>query len=303
MQGMAAARFLCRHEARTVQQRHVAPHQADPAKSFRTGRGRAVHDFRIHQAARSQDRRRTSEGPSGGADLEEWFERLDRGETFSEIADWLNALGIPTGPFCRSERWTCADGGPDHPKPAFKGSRQRNRKESKRYNKTGNTGRSTPGPRICWNATVRTWRSSRRPTTTGLAKVNARNAKYRRNGKDGAEPRSNIPKKRIRYPGQSIRCGVCGRLLVFGAHGQHDHLMCSGAREYRCWNSISLDGPLTAQRVAEMVLAEIETLEDFDAAIPELVNEEARKLDAGREPRLRDMETLIDQRRVKSRTC
>ena len=37
---------------------------------------------------------------------QEWFERLDRGEPFAEISDWLNGLGIPTGPYRRSERWT-----------------------------------------------------------------------------------------------------------------------------------------------------------------------------------------------------
>lgn len=236
--------------------------------------------------------------PAAEAIMKEWFARLDRGETFSELADWLNSQGVATGPFCRSERWTCAMVGRITRNPILKGVRQRNRKEAKRYNKTGKHKSVNAKPedlleRFCPHLAFFEAAYYDRV----LAKVISRNAKYRRNGKCGAEPRMNIPKKRIRYPGQSIRCGVCGRLLVFGAHGQADHLICSGAREYRCWNGISLDGPLTAQCVGEMVLVEIEALEDFDPAFLELVNDEARKLDAGRDSRLRDLETLIDQHR------
>jgi hypothetical protein len=234
--------------------------------------------------------------PAAESILKEWFERLDRGETFSEIADWLNSLGVPTGPFCRTERWTCAMVGRITRNPILKGVRQRNHKESKRYNKTGKHISVDAKPedlleRTCPHLAFFDATYYDRIVT----KVNARNAKYRRNGKCGTEPRSNIPKKRIRYPGQSIRCGVCGGLLVFGAHGQYDHLMCSRAREYRCWNGISLSGPLTAQCVAETVLAEIEALNDFDAAFVELVNSEAAKLDVERDSRLSKLESLIDQ--------
>ena len=68
---------------------------------------------------------------------EEWFRRLDRGDTFSEIADWLNELDVPTGPFCRSDRWSCRMVGRITQNPILKGIRQRNRKESKRLNRTG----------------------------------------------------------------------------------------------------------------------------------------------------------------------
>jgi hypothetical protein len=236
--------------------------------------------------------------PAAEAILKKWFERLDRGDTFSDIADWLNSLGVPTGPFCRSKRWTCAMVGRITRNRILKGVRERNRKESKRFNKTGKHKAVNAKPedlleRNCPHLAFFDAAYFDRV----VAKVNARNAKYRRNGKCGAEPRVNVPKKRIRYPGQSVRCGICGSLLVFGAHGQTEHLMCTGAREYRCWNGISLDGPLTARLVAEMVLAEIEKLEDFDAALMQAVNEEAQKLDGQRDRRLRELDALIKQHR------
>ena len=154
--------------------------------------------------------------------MKEWFERLDRGDTFSEIADWLNSQGVPTGPFCRSERWTCAMVGRITRNPILKGVRERNRKESKRFNKTGKHKSVNAKPedlleRICPHLAFFEAAYYDRV----LAKVKARNAKYRRTARTGAEPVANRPKKRMRYPGQSIRCGVCGRPFVFGAHGQY----------------------------------------------------------------------------------
>jgi site-specific DNA recombinase len=227
---------------------------------------------------------------------EEWFRRLDCGDTFSEIADWLNELGIPTGPFCRGARWSCRMVGRLTRNPILKGVRQRNRKESKRLNRTGKHTSVDARPedlleRYCPHLAFFDAAYYDRI----LAKVKTRNAKYRRNGKSGTEPRSNIPKKRTRYPGQSIRCGVCGRSLVFGAHGMFDRLMCTGAREHLCWNALSISGPATAQCVAESVLAEVQTLDDFDTAFLELVNEEARKLDSQRERRVRDVNSDIEK--------
>ena len=37
---------------------------------------------------------------------DEWFTRLETGASFAEVADWLNAKGVPTGRFCRSKKWT-----------------------------------------------------------------------------------------------------------------------------------------------------------------------------------------------------
>ena len=235
--------------------------------------------------------------PASSRIFEEWFERLDRGQSFSEIADWLNESDVPTGPFCRADRWDCAMVGRVTRNPILKGVRQRNRKESKRLNKTGKYRSINAKPedlleRDCPHLAFFDAAYYDRI----VAKVNARNAKYSRSKQGRPDPCANRPKKRVRYPGQSVRCGVCGRPFVLGAHGQADRLMCTGAREYRCWNGVSLDGPLTAECVANSVFTEIEALENFDAAFIEMVNAEAKKLDAGRESRICELDSLINQR-------
>ena len=234
--------------------------------------------------------------PAAQPIYEEWFERLERGEALSQIADWLNSSGVPTGSYCRSDRWTCAMVGRITRNPILKGVRQRNRKESKRFNKTGKHKSVNAKPedlleRNCPHLAFFEAACYDRI----LAKVKKRNAKYRRSQDGVPDPCANRPKKRVRYPGQTIRCGVCGRPIVFGAHGQRDRLMCSGAREYVCWNSVSLSGPLTSQRIAEAVFAGIESLEEFDSAFVQSANEEAQKLDCRRESRLRELKALIEQ--------
>lgn len=77
-----------------------------------------------------------------------------------------------------------------------------------------------------------------------IGMLKERNAKYRRNGGGNGDPRRNVPRKRTRFPGQMLFCGICGRKFVFGGHGRTTPLMCNGAPEHRCWNGSTIDGPL-----------------------------------------------------------
>jgi hypothetical protein len=52
-----------------------------------------------------------------------------------------------------------------------------------------------------------------------IAMRTLRNAKYRR-GKNGTDCHRNVSRKRTCWPGQHLRCGICGFQFVFGAHGQ-----------------------------------------------------------------------------------
>ena len=129
-----------------------------------------------------------------------------------------------------------------------------------------------------------------------VAKVDERNAKYCRKGEGGVDIRRNTPKKRTRFPGQCIYCGVCGRMFVFGGHGQKDHLMCNGAREHACWNGVAVDGPRAAEKIAAAFLREVEGLADFDATFLALVTEESRKLDSTRKTQLEELTRTREKR-------
>ncbi len=92
-----------------------------------------------------------------------------------------------------------------------------------------------------------------------------RNAKYKRSESEKNDPRAGIPKRHTRFPGQLCRCGVCGRLFVFGGHGKKDRLMCNGSRDYACWNAITISGPDVANAVTAQIHQFIIEMEEFDA--------------------------------------
>lgn len=197
---------------------------------------------------------------------EEWFDRLEQGASFSEIADWLNNHEIPVGPTCRTKQWTCAMVGRITRNPLLKGVRERNRHHSKRSNKTGRR-KSVKSPasdlkqRHCPHLAF--IEPSRYDSI--ITMLAARNAKYRRKLVNGCDPRANVRKKRTRWPGQHLHCQNCGGLMVYGAHGQRDRLICTNAREYRkCWMSFSVDAPKARTKLIAAISDVLKQLPGFD---------------------------------------
>lgn len=220
-----------------------------------------------------------SKDPDAEPIYDEMFRRLEDGATFAEVADWLNGLGIRPGPYCRCDHWDHAMIARVVSNPIVKGVRVRNRKMSRRINKTGRR-RSVDAPpeerleRYCPHlAFIDPGRFDR--VNALLAR---RNSKFKRRLKDGIDPRKDVPKKKTRWPGQHLECGICGRLYRFGGHGQTDHLLCAGATEYACWNATSVDWSLAAEKLVGAILAEITALPDFDEVLTGFVQKEVERI-------------------------
>lgn len=215
--------------------------------------------------------------PAAEAIYLEMFQLLEDGATYAEIADWLNDNNIPVGPYCRLSRWDCRMVSRIVHNPILKGERVHNRKMSKRVNKTGRR-KVVKAPaeetlvRYCPHLAF----FDAKYYDKVIRIADERNAKYRRKGKDGTDTRKNVSRRRTRFPGQCVFCGICGRLFVYGGHGQTNRLMCQGARDHQCWNGITLDGPLAAAMIADAVRREIEALPDFDREYEALLNEQVR---------------------------
>lgn len=207
----------------------------------------------------------------------EIFRRLEGGASYSEVADWLNEQGVKPGPWARSSRWRCSLLTQLIHNPILKGVRVRNRKMSKRVNQTGRR-KSVPAPagerlerQVPHLAFIEPQRYDRL-----VRLLDERNAKYRRKGVNGIDPRKDVPKKRTVWPGQHITCGVCGRPYVYGGNGQKDSLMCRGAHEYLCWNGLAVDGPGAARRLVGAIRSAIAALPEFDPVLMTMVEEELR---------------------------
>jgi DNA invertase Pin-like site-specific DNA recombinase len=246
-------------------------------------------DDKVHDSQVAKD-------PAAEAVYDEWFTRLEQGATFAEVADWLNAIGFPTGPYHRNKVWDGRMVARVTHNPILKGVRVRNERMSQRVNRTGRR-KSIKAPemerleRACPHlAFIEPERYDR---VIRLLKL--RNSKYRRRGQAGRDTRANVPKKRTRWPGQHIYCGICGRLFVFGGHGQKDHLMCSGAREYKCWNAITVDGPLAACKLSKAVFDRIVDLPDFDAEFTDILREQWQRLNDQSRTRLREVSRQVER--------
>jgi DNA invertase Pin-like site-specific DNA recombinase len=234
--------------------------------------------------------------PSAEPVYDEWFRLLESGASYSEVADWLNTQRIAPGPYARSAKWDGKMVQRVTSNPILKGVRVRNRKISKRVNRTGRRKSVNAPPdelleRQCPHlAFIEPERYDR-----VIRLLRVRNRKYRRREVDGRDPRANVSKKRTRWPGQQIYCSICGRMFVYGGHGQRDHLMCSGARGYQCWNAITCDGPLAASKLTRAVLDELTSLPEFDDEFRNLIREEAARLDARRRDGVRDAEKQLER--------
>ena len=94
-----------------------------------------IYGYVKPEGAKTDDELRKDE--AAGPIYDEWFLMLERGASYGEVADWLNSQGIRPGPYCRSSRWNVARVRGTTLNHILKGLRVRNKKMSKRVNKTG----------------------------------------------------------------------------------------------------------------------------------------------------------------------
>ena len=206
-----------------------------------------------------------SKDPDAQPIYDEMFRLLENGASYSEVADWLNDTKVKMPTHARSKKWTCSLVTQLIHNPILKGLRVRNRKISKRINKSGRHKSVLAPPeellvRDCPHlAFIAPARYDKL-----IKKLDEKNAKYRRKGTEGIDTRKNVSRKRTIWPGQHIYCGICGRLLVYGAHGQKNSLVCSGAVKYKCWNSTSINSTKAGNKIITASEKEIVLLEDFD---------------------------------------
>lgn len=203
--------------------------------------------------------------PAFEAVYDKVFQLLEDGASFAEVADWLNKNNVPVGPYARKKEWD----GPMLAKvvrnPLLKGTRVRNKKVSKRNNKTGDR-RSVDAPpeelleRNCPHlAFIEPERYDR-----VLRNVNARTKKFGRKKRNGVDSRQGTVWKQTNWPGQHLGCDICKRKYYWSGVEGRRCLMCSGAYHYRCWNSLTLEGESTVRRLTQAIWQKICEMPDFD---------------------------------------
>lgn len=210
--------------------------------------------------------------------IDQMFTMLEQGARYSDVADWLNSMKVPVGIHCDLDHWTPAMVSRFVHYTELKGLRVRNDKMSKRNNKTG-VYKSIKAPlserleRFCPHWVI--IEPSRYDRVIRI--LDDRNSGCCRSKINDVDSRANKPKKRSEWPGSHLRCGVCGKILRYGAHGMDDRLFCGGAYEYQCWNAVSVNGPLAADKMLQAILQEIARLPAFDEVLVQQVQAEREK--------------------------
>lgn len=202
---------------------------------------------------------------------ETWISMLESGASYSEVARYLNEMRVSVAPPNRKkrkgrrEKWDGAMVRRLTHNPLLKGERRRNTKITDRKNKTGRPKSINAPPeellirKVPHLAFVEEERYDRL-----IRQLSERNKKYQRSEERKNDPRADIPKRQTRWPGQHIRCGVCGRPFFHGGHGKTGRMMCSGARDYVCWNAMTVDAVQVADAVAGELLELVHGLPSFD---------------------------------------
>jgi DNA invertase Pin-like site-specific DNA recombinase len=226
---------------------------------------------------------------------------LEGGASWSACADYLNDRSVKVGPFMRQSRWDGRAVKRWFANPLLSGRRERNRKHTVKHHQSGHR-RSVDAPpeqRLVREVPHLAFLPPERHEQI-LEAVRMANLRYRRGGRSGSDPRRGVPRSATRWPGQACWCAVCGRLLIYGGHGQASHLLCSGARDHRCWAAATFDASLAARQIAGAVLAALETLDYFQPAVHQrvcAVLEQLRRPQAGELARIElDLQRLHRQK-------
>lgn len=204
---------------------------------------------------------------------------LKKSGNYSEVAEYFNTTqfeggaGFPTGPYCRRRSWDGSMVARFYRNRTLGGAPGRGFRHTRKVHETGQRV-SVPnpdGPHFIECPHL---------AHVDLAELDAVNALIREAHKgfgrkkvNGRDPLARVARKDSRFPAPVATCAYCGRRCVWGGNGIKAHLMCSGAREYRCWNSIGIDGALLTRRIMEALTRALRALDQFEEQFQGLVRQ------------------------------
>jgi site-specific DNA recombinase len=189
----------------------------------------------------------------------------------SVVAAYFNGLGFKPGPYCRREKWDGTMVLRFYRNPLLKGMPCRGTKHTVKHHESGRriAVRNPKGPKFREEPHLAHLETVEFDELNVL--LHEKNAKYRRHCREGVDPRCRIPRKRTRAFGQHALCWYCGRHYVWGGNGITDNLMCSGAREWKCWNSVGFNGPLAARILLQAISDRLSRVQGVEQQYRQLV--------------------------------
>lgn len=240
--------------------------------------------------------------PEGAKTYEDWQKLDSYTETIQEgaklllatkncsiVADFLNNEGFPVGKYCKRKTWYGAMVRRFFRNPLLKGKPARGFRHTIKHNETGRriSVKNPNGPTYIEFPHLAHLDEAIFDSLNSA--LDEENDGCGRKPQNGYDPRWRVPRTRTRFPGQHARCWYCGRHFVWGANGKADSLMCSGSREWLCWNSIGFEGARLCRLLVEAIQQELYQLDGFDEQFGEMVRAAGRNDSVDVEQRWRDL--------------
>ena len=193
----------------------------------------------------------------------------------SIAADFFNQQGISVGPYCRNLKWDGRMIRRLYGNPLLKGVVGRGYVHTVKHHETGK--------RVCvknpQGPTLVEFPHLAQLTEELFDELNCRldkkNNHFRRRKVNGKDPWQGRHRSESSFPGQHAICTYCGRKYVWGGNGVTDSLMCTGSRDWHCWNSIAVKGPLARRLVCEAIYREFSQLDGFAEQFREILEQAA----------------------------
>ncbi len=204
--------------------------------------------------------------------IKEGLQILRRTLNGAAVSEYFNEVGFSTGPYCRKDKWDGRMTLRLYRNPILKGLPARGTMKTTKKHELGRR-ISVPNPKgPIYREEPHLAFFSPDEIEPVLKAIAEKNAHFKRKkNQNGVDSRCRVPKKRTRAFGQHATCYYCGFHYVWGGNGMTDNLMCSNSREWHCWNSIGFNGPKAAQKLLEVILGCLSSLDGIDNQFQEIV--------------------------------
>ncbi|PHS03479.1 MAG: hypothetical protein COA78_17775 [Blastopirellula sp.] len=223
--------------------------------------------------------------------IQQGAELLLRTLNCSTVADVFNEKGFPVGKYCRTrEEWDGKYLRSFYANTLLKGMPARGSRHTVKHHETGHrkSEKNKAGPNYYPCPHLAHLDAA---TFDELnAALVANNSNRGRKSVNGKDPRYRVPRSRTQFPSQHARCYYCGRHMIRGGNGIKENLMCSGAREWKCWNSIGFNGAKMTQLTVDAVQHDLYALEGFDEQFAQMVRGWGPELNGDRDQKWKEFQ-------------
>lgn len=199
--------------------------------------------------------------------IQEMAQRVQRGETYAAIADWLESEGVSPGPYVVSRRWSPRIVVELLDDPILSGTRTFRDTICRQVFKTGKhkpERNGEPETEHCPGLAHISIEEHR------LLQAEIARRRAERNRSQASAVRRNVPRSRTFWPGQTATCGICGGPMYYSG----SYLRCRNSLPRygaSCWNHVQVPVELARRRLVSWLVTHLERTPELRSATVAIV--------------------------------